>query len=1038
MITNLMIQEVGNDWVDITWVEDGNEGTFNVYWADANRADMVFKLVSTTSKHHYRLNKATHIPHYLKVGEVVGGKVINMSPILKTPIKQVFKPQKEELLRGLIAVKTMTGIFISWRFMKDEVTGYMASGLMGTDFVVYKNGEKLAVVTDSCNYLDRLGTENDTYTVAPLNGEVESEKCQVAKAWESGENYIEIPLNIPEGGTTPSGQAYTYNANDMSIGDVDGDGEYEYILKWDPTNSQDVSIKGYTGKCYIDCYKLSGRLLWRLDMGVNIRAGAHYTQFMVYDFDGDSQAEMSVKTAPGTQMTRYDEQGHILSKTYITLPEQDQVKGVKHEDNYVCSALDYRQHLTEVFLDWTKHPEVIAGHWPQTLEACFGIETTYEYPLSERDAAALVDYFIHVYAPQRDERNQLQDFEGFIYEGPEYLTMFAGDGQELETIPFKYGREDDGLIWGDYGMKRIEPCNRVDRFLSGIAYLDGEHPYLIVARGYYTRMTMVAYRFGEGHHHEYFAIDSGHVAMSNPFNANAHEAYGSDPVFGKLAGQGNHSLATADVDGDGKQEIIYGGCVIDHDGSVLYSKEDLMPDGSMAKLGHGDAMHVANINPNKPGLEIFGVFEGGIHAPYGYALRDAESGEVIFGEFAEVDLGRCMIGDVDPKVLGLQVWVNETFDCHGNKLNENPLGTNQSIRWAADLSTQIMDGVDYMDGNHVGVINDVSHGVMLEPKGVATNNGTKGNPCLIADVFGDFREELLIRTADSSKIRIYTNTEITKHKLFTPMHDLQYRTGVAWQNNCYNQPGYTSFYYGSDMDWSNVMPELDSKKISVFLAGDSTVQTDETIVPRRVGWGQVFQSLFDGEVTIHNHAKAGRGTKNFMAEGRLDEIKAGISKGDYLLIQFGHNDQKADDPNRYAAPFSAYKDNLKAIIQVARDKQALPVLITPVVLRNYDEQGKLIDFHGDYLSAMKEVAIEEKVALIDLENKSRTLFTELGPVGTKRLMYHLNPGEHLDYPDGIKDNVHFNKSGAKVIAKLVAQGLEELDWPLYKHLIIPS
>jgi len=154
------------------------------------------------------------------------------------------------------------------------------------------------------------------------------------------------------------------------------------------------------------------------------------------------------------------------------------------------------------------------------------------------------------------------------------------------------------------------------------------------------------------------------------------------------------------------------------------------------------------------------------------------------------------------------VWVRETYSCTGKKLDIPLLGTNQSIRWAADLTTQITDGVDYIRGFHTGVINDLTHGIMLAPEGTLTNNGTKGNPCLIADLFGDFREEIVLRKRDNTAVRIYMNTELTKHKLFTLMHDIQYRTGVAWQNNCYNQPAYTKFYYAGDMDWKYVLPQL--------------------------------------------------------------------------------------------------------------------------------------------------------------------------------------------------------------------------------------
>jgi len=806
---NITIKELADDFVTIAWTKEEKSIKYRVLWADKNLPTTKFKIMAETVNTEYTLKKATHVPHYFKIISIKADGSEETSDILKTPVKKIFHEQLEKLNRGLIAVKAKTGIFLGWRLMLEEVDGYSNTGMTGADFAVYKNGKKIAVVTDSTNYIDTEGTMEDFYAVAAILNGVEAAPCKAVQAWKSGENYIEIPMQIPQGGITPTGESYFYRVNDMSIGDVDGDGEYEYIVKWDPSNSQDVSIKGYTGKCFIDCYRLDGSLLWRLDMGVNIRAGAHYTQFMVYDFDHDGKAEMSVKTAPGTKMTIFYPDGSIKSEAYITMPKEDLEKGYSHQDSYVCSAKDYYEHLVSMFQGWTEHPEVKAGHWPSTLEECFGIQKQYDYPLSDSDARKLVDYFIKEYAPSRSPKNELDKFEGFIYEGPEYLTMFGGDGTELETIPFKFGRVDDGLMWGDYSMNRIEPCNRVDRFLSGVAYLDGEHPSLLICRGYYTRTTIVAYDWINGKHVERFAIDSGFVPMSNPFHDNAHIAKGSDPVYGILAGQGNHSLSTADVDGDGCQEIIYGAAVIDHDGSVLYSSYGYLPDGkTYMKFGHGDAMHVANIDPDKPGLEIFNVFEGAKFAPYGFALRDAETGEPIFGEYAECDLGRCMIGDVNPKVRGLQCWVNEMYSCTGEKLPDKLLGTNQSIRWAADMSTQILDGVDYQKGSHKGVINDNTHGIMLAPEGMATNNGTKGNPCLVADVFGDFREELILRKEDNRAIRIYTNVDLTNHKLFTLMHDIMYRTSIAWQNNCYNQPGYTKFYYASDMDWEYVLPQL--------------------------------------------------------------------------------------------------------------------------------------------------------------------------------------------------------------------------------------
>ena len=812
------IREATDSSVTIEWDQMDRADSYRIFWSDRFHEKTVFRKVGETKNTWFSLRKATHAPHWLYVEAMADGRTLDRSEVLKTPVKRVFHPQLEKLNRGLAAIQREDGVFVSWRMLLDEVTGYGDTGMTGADFALYRDGRKIAAVSDSTNYLDREGTSESRYQVAPVREGKEGEACPPVSVWQSGRNYLDIPLQKPADGVTrpgamhPDGEPFTYSANDMSVGDVDGDGEMEYFVKWDPSNSHDVSHRGYTGNCIIDCYKLDGRLLWRLDMGKNIRAGAHYTQFMVYDFDGDGKAEMCVKTAPGTKMTVFGADGSIVSEEYITLLPEDTAAGYTNEDDYVCSAWDYRNHMADVFEAWREHPEVKCGHWPDTLEACFGVPRKYDYPLSRRDAEALADYFIQVYAPSRSGKNRLDQFEGFIYEGPEYLTMFAGDGRELETAPFPVPRQDDGLLWGDYSMRRIEPCNRVDRFLSAVAYLDGEHPSVIIGRGYYTRTTVSAYDFRNGHFEKRFTADSGHVVMRNPFNDNCHAGRGTSPTHGLLAGQGNHSMAVADVDGDGCQEIVYGAAVIDQDGSLLYSSYGKMPDGSMAKFGHGDSMHCGVIDPDRPGMQIFNVFEGAKAAPWGFALRDAETGEVIFGSPADSDLGRCMVGDTAPGVRGLQCWVLDTFDCKGNKLDVPLLGTNASIRWAADMSTQIIDGVNYLTGEHIGRVVDNTHGVMLEPENTLTNNGTKGNPCLIADIFGDFREEILLRTRDSSAIRIYMNTDITTHKLFTLLHDVQYRVGVAWQNNCYNQPCYPSFYYASDMDWEDVLPGIKKER----------------------------------------------------------------------------------------------------------------------------------------------------------------------------------------------------------------------------------
>ncbi|KAB8167691.1 rhamnogalacturonan lyase [Streptomyces sp. 3MP-14] len=726
-------------------------------------------------------------------------------------------PELEVLDRGLVAVASGEGVFLSWRLLGQEADGHSETGLTGVDFRVYRDGRPIATVTDSTNFLDPDGTTDSSYRVAALvDGREQRASGAVAAA---GEGFHEIPLQRPEGGVTPAGEEYTYSANDMSVGDVDGDGAYEFVVKWDPSNSKDVSQVGYTGNVYLDTYELDGTLLHRVDLGVNVRAGAHYTQFLVYDFDGNGRAEIMFKTAPGTTITRYNDRGRPTSTRPITLPREDIRAGIRHSDDYRLSAADYYQHLVGMFQGWSDHPEVTAGNWPATIEEALGTEPTYDYPLNQADAEALADYFIDTYAPARSERNQLRAFEGFILDGPEYLTVIDGHtGRERDTVRYWPDRDDDGLLWGDYAMPRIEPGNRVDRFLATVAYLDGHTPAAVFARGYYTRTTLAAYHY-DGHRiHTQWTIDSGHTPMTNPFNDSPHGRDGTHPTYGTLTTQGFHSLSSADIDHDGRQEIIYGSATLDDNGDLLYSSTAPLPPqapnpGQPAKLGHGDAMHITDIDPTNPGLEIFTSHEGGTSAPFGYALRDAETGEVLFGGYTGVDTARAMVGEIDPDLPGLEVWANSAEDptadpvglwsASGEPIDgENP-AANQSVRWAGDLTTQQMRGAtteEYV----VPTIEDWRRGTLLTAEGTTTNNWWKGNPSLVADIHGDWREEVLLPTVDSSAIRIYTSTEVTDHKLYTLMHDPQYRVEVARQQTTYNQPSHPSFYLATDMDWANV------------------------------------------------------------------------------------------------------------------------------------------------------------------------------------------------------------------------------------------
>lgn len=207
------------------------------------------------------------------------------------------KLQREKLRRGVVAVReNAQKVAVSWR--------YLSSDPMETAFNVYRNGKKIAQVPAGTGtfYTDNYaGNQKVVYTVKPVvNGKETSNEGSYTLPGNAPSGYIDIPLDRPADGVTPAGEKYSYSPNDASIGDVDGDGNYEIILKWDPSNAHDNAHDGYTGNVYFDCYRLTGEKLWRIDMGKNIRAGAHYTQFMVYDLDGDGKAEIVMKTSDGT------------------------------------------------------------------------------------------------------------------------------------------------------------------------------------------------------------------------------------------------------------------------------------------------------------------------------------------------------------------------------------------------------------------------------------------------------------------------------------------------------------------------------------------------------------------------------------------------------------------------------------------------------------------------------------------------------------------------------------------------------------------
>jgi lysophospholipase L1-like esterase len=225
-------------------------------------------------------------------------------------------------------------------------------------------------------------------------------------------------------------------------------------------------------------------------------------------------------------------------------------------------------------------------------------------------------------------------------------------------------------------------------------------------------------------------------------------------------------------------------------------------------------------------------------------------------------------------------------------------------------------------------------------------------------------------------------------------------------------------------------------KIKIFLAGDSTISIKETKAYPETGWGMPFVHFWNSSIEIVNKAKNGRSTKTFISEGIWKSINDEAAAGDYVFIQFGHNDESKEKIERYTTP-EEYKNNLIKFIAETRNKKAVPVLLTPVSRRKFDKEGIAVETHKEYSDLVREVAQSQKVLFIDLDKKSMALYQQFGTEKSKLLFLQLKPGEHPNYPDGKEDNTHFNELGARLIAQLVLTEIKTELPELASHIIKP-
>ena len=639
--------------------------------------------------------------------------------------------QMEPLSRGVIAMPAQSGqgIFISWRLLGTDPASTTSFDLLRDGVTIASN------LKHQTNYTDPDGTSASKYSVVTRrNGEVVETTTAISP---QSDVYRVLQLDRPADGIDDlTHQPYSYTPNDCSVGDVDGDGEYEIIVKWQPSNKTDNgSTNWHPGKEYIDCYKLDGTKLWRIDMGINILAGDHQTQMLVYDFDNDGCSEIILRTAPGTK----DGKGIYVNQKADD-PQIQQASNTK----------DWRSTTLGTIAGGQEYVTIFKGLTGEAIHTIF-------------------------YNPNRDGG----------YKGEASGTTFDWDDRNPQT--------DYTATYG----------NRGNRFLAAVAYLDGpnQRPSAVMCRGYYTQAYLWAVDFKNNKLTPkwlHASVSKTKVEVTNANGVKTTHNYNSN-TFGTsdsytAYGQGNHNLSVADVDGDSCDEIIYGAATIDNDGNLLYS----------TGLGHGDALHVADLIPSRPGYEVLRCCET---SPYGLEIHDARTGSKIFHQQASKDTGRCIAANVSDQHEGYEFWgstgnsIRETASGNfENFSNITPSSMNFRIFWDGDLLDELFDGAYDRDTQRAypKITKWSANGTMdtaLTYNGSQSCNGTKATPCLQADILGDWREEIVMWNIDNpSQLNIISSNIPSDYRVPTLMHDHNYRLAVAWQNVSYNQPPHLGYY----------------------------------------------------------------------------------------------------------------------------------------------------------------------------------------------------------------------------------------------------
>ena len=665
-----------------------------------------------------------------------------------TPVSQM-----EKLGRGVVAVPTSnggTGRLVTWR-------------LLGTDdpykttFDVLRNTARVAADLKTTSYKDANGNATSMYRVVTKVDGVAVDTTDAVQAWTNV--YMKLPLDRPAAGAANSG---TYTPNDCSVGDVDGDGEYEIFVKWDPSTSQDNSKGGITDNVYIDCYKLDGTKLWRIDLGRNIRAGAHYTQFQVYDYDGDGKAEMMCKTAPGSK----DGVGNYVNQAATSAT----IKAASNTTSYVTSG-----------------GRIDGGHEYLTVfEGATGkaLHTIAYYP--NRNGAAALSTATGT--KNWDTRSGKSDTGSYGNRGERYLaaTAYIDGSDNNASAIFCRGYYTYAYIWA-------------------VSFNDGK----LIPRWLSSHENGSSYKVT--------TWDAEGYATSREFSdLKSISGSGSGTMFGN----GNHNLSIVDVDFDGNDEILWGSAALNHDGTLRFATGfghgDAIHVGQMIAGVKGyQQLQVHEEGDEKNPESTFPY--------YGWDLHDASTGEILYSAHGGGDNGRGFAAQLSANTKDW--WFSSSNDrqqrsaATGEVASTANGNVNFRIYWDGDVQDELLDGqksstelfahgriFKYSDSEKKFnmILNAADYGPNL------MCNYTKSSPNIQCDLFGDWREEVAFHYEDDNEtyLGIYSTNIASDYAIPTLMHDHTYRMGICWQNTAYNQPPHLGYNLAVE-----TLPSLENKEL---------------------------------------------------------------------------------------------------------------------------------------------------------------------------------------------------------------------------------